>query len=46
MSAGNKITFRPGFRSDFRSYLHALIRDCNQMPDLPGCTLVLGTGGR
>jgi len=41
LRAGNQIVLRPGFRSAFHSFLHAAIRDCNEMQGLPGCTIVL-----
>lgn len=45
LSAGQKITLRPGFRSQYRSYLHAVIRECNEMATWPWCNLV-APGGR
>jgi murein DD-endopeptidase MepM/ murein hydrolase activator NlpD len=41
LRAGNRITLRPGFRSAANSFLQAVIRDCNEMPGLPGCTIIL-----
>jgi murein DD-endopeptidase MepM/ murein hydrolase activator NlpD len=43
LSAGHKITLRPGFRANYYSWLHASIRDCHEMQRLPGCLpLVIG----
>jgi murein DD-endopeptidase MepM/ murein hydrolase activator NlpD len=41
MSAGDRIVLRPGFRAARNCYMQALIRDCNEMPGLPGCTIIL-----
>lgn len=42
LRAGNKITLRTGFRARFNSWLHAEIKDCNEMQRLPNC-LPIGT---
>lgn len=45
LRAGNRIILRPGFRARYESWVHAVIRDCNEMQRLPNCLPIVRADG-